>query len=73
MIEYPVMSGGKTISVATVLLETGIPPMQEPVTELVLEAPPGWPRPTWTPCAGITGSVRARMSRTAAVARTCCG
>lgn len=40
-IEYPVMSGGNTISVVTVLLETGILPMQEPVTELVLEAPAG--------------------------------
>lgn len=40
-VEYPVMSGGNTISVATVLLETGMVPMQEPVTELVLEAPAG--------------------------------
>ncbi len=39
--EYPVMSGGNTISVATVLLETGMLPMKEPVTELVLEAPAG--------------------------------
>ena len=40
-IEYPVMSGGNTISVVTVLLEMGMLPMQEPVTELVLEAPAG--------------------------------
>ncbi|MFC3085594.1 proline racemase family protein [Tabrizicola soli] len=40
-VEYPMMSGGNTISVATVLLETGILPMQEPVTELTLEAPAG--------------------------------
>jgi proline racemase len=40
-IEYPMMSGGNTISVATVLLETGIIPMQEPVTEITLEAPAG--------------------------------
>jgi len=40
-IEYPMMSGGNTISVATVLLEMGIVPMREPVTELVLEAPAG--------------------------------
>ncbi|CCH80204.1 conserved hypothetical protein [Nostocoides japonicum T1-X7] len=40
-VEYPVMSGGNTISVATVLLETGMIPMQEPVTEFVLEAPAG--------------------------------
>jgi proline racemase len=40
-IEYPMMSGGNTISVATVLLEMGMLPMQEPVTELTLEAPAG--------------------------------
>ncbi len=40
-IEYPMMSGGNTISVATVLLEMGMLPMKEPVTELVLEAPAG--------------------------------
>lgn len=39
--EYPVMSGGNTISVATVLLENGTIPMQEPVTEFTLEAPAG--------------------------------
>ncbi|MEO9189026.1 MAG: proline racemase family protein [Acetobacteraceae bacterium] len=39
--EYPPMSGSNTICVATVLLETGILPMVEPVTELVLEAPAG--------------------------------
>jgi len=40
-IEYPMMSGGNTISVATVLLEMGILPMQEPITQLCLEAPAG--------------------------------
>ena len=40
-VEYPFMSGGNTISVATVLLEMGMLPMAEPVTELVLEAPAG--------------------------------
>lgn len=40
-VEYPVMSGGNTIAVATVLLEMGMLPMQEPVTEVVLEAPAG--------------------------------
>jgi proline racemase len=40
-IEYPMMSGGNTISVATALLETGMIPMQEPVTEFNLEAPAG--------------------------------
>lgn len=39
--EYPGMSGTNTICVATVLLETGIVPMVEPVTELLLEAPAG--------------------------------
>ncbi|WP_291729492.1 proline racemase family protein [Leisingera sp. F5] len=39
--EYPPMSGSNTICVVTVLLETGIVPMAEPVTELVLEAPAG--------------------------------
>ena len=40
-VEYPVMSGGNTIAVATVLLETGMIPMQEPYTEFTLEAPAG--------------------------------
>jgi proline racemase len=39
--EYPPMSGSNTISVATVLIETGMVPVHEPVTELVLEAPAG--------------------------------
>ena len=39
--EYPGMSGTNTICVATVLLETGMLPMVEPVSELVLEAPAG--------------------------------
>ena len=39
--EYPAMSGSNTICVATVLLETGILPMKEPETALVLEAPAG--------------------------------
>lgn len=40
-VEYPMMSGSNTISVATVLLETGMVPMMEPVTEMILEAPAG--------------------------------
>jgi proline racemase len=40
-IEYPGMSGSNTICVATALLETGMLPMTEPVTEVVLEAPAG--------------------------------
>ena len=39
--EYPPMSGSNTICVTTALLETGIAPMVEPVTELTLEAPAG--------------------------------
>ena len=35
------MSGSNSICVATVLLDGGIIPMQEPVTEMVLEAPGG--------------------------------
>jgi proline racemase len=45
-VEYPGMSGTNTMCVVTVLLETGIVPMQEPVTELVLEAPAGLIRVT---------------------------
>jgi proline racemase len=40
-VEYPGMSGTNTMCVVTVLLETGILPMIEPVTELTLEAPAG--------------------------------
>ncbi len=39
--EYPPMSGTNTICVATVLIETGMVPVSEPVTELTLEAPAG--------------------------------
>ena len=54
-VEYPGMSGTNTICVATVLLETGIVPMKEPVTELVLESPAGLIR-VRAECSG--GSVR---------------
>src|SRR6476469_1776732 len=40
-VEYPGMSGTNTMCVVTTLLETGILPMTEPVTELTLEAPAG--------------------------------
>jgi proline racemase len=40
-LEYPGMSGTNTICVVTALLETGMLPMKEPVTELTLEAPAG--------------------------------
>jgi trans-L-3-hydroxyproline dehydratase len=39
--DNPPMSGSNSICVATVLLDSGILPMSEPVTELVLEAPGG--------------------------------
>lgn len=39
--DTPPMSGSNSICVATVLLETGIIPMREPETEMVLEAPGG--------------------------------
>ena len=39
--EYPAMSGSNIICVTTVLLETGMLEMKEPVTELTLEAPAG--------------------------------
>lgn len=38
---YPPMSGTNTICTVTVLLETGMLPMREPVTTLTLEAPGG--------------------------------
>ncbi len=39
--DTPPMSGSNSICVATVLLDSGIVPMVEPVTEMVLEAPGG--------------------------------
>lgn len=39
--DTPPMSGSNSICVSTVLLDSGIVPMQEPVTEMVLEAPGG--------------------------------
>jgi proline racemase len=39
--DTPPMSGSNAICVSTVLLDTGIIPMQEPVTRLTLEAPGG--------------------------------
>ena len=38
---YPPMSGTNTICTVTVLLETGVLPMTEPVTRLTLDAPGG--------------------------------
>ncbi len=39
--EYPPMSGSNTICITTVLLETGMVPMQEPETRLRLDMPGG--------------------------------
>ena len=39
--DTPPMSGSNSICVATVLLDHGIVPMQEPITEFLLEAPGG--------------------------------
>ncbi len=39
--DTPPMSGSNAICVSTVLLDTGLVPMQEPVTEMLLEAPGG--------------------------------
>ncbi len=40
-VEYPPMSGTNTICVATVLIEMGMVPVREPVTEFLLESPAG--------------------------------
>jgi proline racemase len=48
---YEGMSGTNTINTATVLLETGVVPMAEPVTTITLEAPAGLVRVT-ADCAG---------------------
>lgn len=39
--EYVVMSGTNTICVATALIETGMVPVEEPITKLLLESPAG--------------------------------
>ena len=39
--DTPPMSGSNSICVATVLLDTGIITMKEPITEMVLEVPSG--------------------------------
>src|SRR5207342_799519 len=49
-VEYPPMSGSNTICVATVLIETGMVEVTEPVTELLLETPAG--------LVGVTAAVR---------------
>ena len=54
-VEYPGMSGTNTMCVVTVLLETGMLPMTEPVTELTLE---------------VAGRAHPRHAPTAATARS---
>ncbi|MEE9095228.1 proline racemase family protein [Pseudarthrobacter phenanthrenivorans] len=56
--EYPAMSGSNTMCVATVLLETGMLPMTEPVTNLVLESPAGLIRIEADCKAGKVGRVK---------------
>ncbi len=56
--EYPPMSGSNTMCTVTVLLETGILPMIEPVTTLTLEAPAGLLRVEATCKDGKVTSVR---------------
>jgi proline racemase len=59
-VEYPGMSGTNTICTVTALLETGMVPMQEPVTELTLEAPAGLVRVRAECAAGKVRSVTFR-------------
>ena len=40
-VEYPPMSGSNTICVVTVLIETGMVKVEEPVTKLALDTPAG--------------------------------
>jgi proline racemase len=40
-VEYPAMSGSNTICVTTALIECGMVPVTEPITNLVLESPAG--------------------------------
>ena len=56
--DTPPMSGSNSICVATVLLETGILPMREPVTTLILEAPGGLIRAEAACRDGCVDSVR---------------
>src|SRR5688572_2585690 len=56
--DYPPMSGSNTICTVTVLLETGMLPMREPVTSLTLDTPAG-PVPVEATCrAGKVERVR---------------
>jgi proline racemase len=59
-VEYPPMSGTNTICVTTALLETGMVPMREPLTELTLEAPAGLIRVRAACCNGKVTEVAFR-------------
>ncbi len=59
-VDTPPMSGSNAICVATVILETGIVPMMEPETRLLLEAPGGLVRVTARCDGGKVRSVRIR-------------
>jgi proline racemase len=54
--DYPPMSGSNTICTVTVLLETGMLPMREPVTTLTLDTPAG-PVPVEARCRGAVVDV----------------
>ncbi len=58
--DTPPMSGSNAICVATVILETGLQPMVEPETTLLLEAPGGLVRVTARCDGGKVRSVRIR-------------
>ncbi|GAC1321405.1 MAG: proline racemase family protein [Chloroflexota bacterium] len=58
--DYPPMSGSNTICVTTVLLETGMIAIREPVTEVTLEVPAGLIRVTAECSNGKVSSVRFR-------------
>jgi proline racemase len=59
--KYPATSGSNAMCVATVVLETGIRPMREPETTLVLEAPGGLIEARCTCRNGKVERVRLRM------------
>jgi proline racemase len=56
--DYPAMSGSNLICAATVLLETGMVPMREPVTEFAIETPAGLVRVEARCAGGSCESVR---------------
>lgn len=56
--EYPEMSGGNTISVATTLLKSGVVPITGDVTRFTLEAPAGLIEIECDTAAGRVGAVR---------------